>query len=409
MSRIKLLGVGAMRSPRFAPAGLLVECGPHRAMIDGGPGAEPEGPVDAWLVTDLRAELIREIRALARPRHVEPEVRDFVRNSSLRIQPEPVVHTSHPTFGYRIGLPGCVVVWAPEFLEFPKWAEGADLLFADGAGWARPIRFRGGGGHACVLDVAREAQRHGVHRLVFAHIGRPTLRAVDAGDKPPFGEIGHDGQVFHGPELAAPSRRRREGGRPASATVAVPDVVAPDLDVIFVGINPDPVSGERRHHFANSRNSFWRLLHEAGFTPRQLDPSAEAYLLELGLGVTNLVSRVARSSSELTPLDFSRGRQVLARKIALWRPRAVVLVGQTVWRALSGTAAPASRIELPARDGTRVFVVPNPSGRNAAYSYREMLRKWRSVARALDRARPDRRHAAGGVVGTSSHPADRPA
>jgi mismatch-specific thymine-DNA glycosylase len=168
----------------------------------------------------------------------------------------------------------------------------------------------------------------------------------------------------------------------------VPDVVAPGLDVLFVGINPDPISGERRHHFANPRNSFWRLLHEAGFTPRRLDPSAEAGLLALGLGVTNLVSRVARSSSDLTPLDFSRGRRVLARKIARWRPRAVVLVGQTVRHALSGSRAPPSQLELPSRDGTRVFVVPNPSGRNAGYSYSEMLRKWRSVARELDRASP---------------------
>jgi hypothetical protein len=185
-----------MRSPRFAPAGLLVECGAHRVMIDGGPGAEPRRPVDAWLVTDMHAELIREIRALARRDRLEPEVDRFESHPSLRIHPEPVVHTSHPTYGYRIELPRFVVVWAPEFLELPKWADGADLLFADGAGWNRPIRFRGGGGHACVLDVARQAQERGVRRLVFAHIGRPTIRAADAGARPPFGELGHDGQAF---------------------------------------------------------------------------------------------------------------------------------------------------------------------------------------------------------------------
>jgi hypothetical protein len=193
------MGVGAMRSPRFAPAGLLVECSADRVMIDGGSAAEPERPVDAWLVTDRRAELIREIRALAARDRLEPEVADFAHHDTLRIHPEPVVHTSHPTYGYRIELRGCVVVWAPEFLELPKWADGADLLFADGAGWNRPIRFRGGGGHACVLDVARQAHERGVRRLVFAHIGRPTIRAADAGARPPFGELGHDGQVFRVP------------------------------------------------------------------------------------------------------------------------------------------------------------------------------------------------------------------
>jgi hypothetical protein len=197
MDRLTLMGVGAMRSPRFAPAGLLVTHRHDRVMIDGGPGAEPRGRLDAWLVTDARAELIRDIRALAWRHRLEPEVDDFVRDGVLRINPEPVEHTSHPTYGYRIAFGSFIVAWAPEFLEFPPWAEGADLMFADGSGWNRPIRFAGGvGGHACVLDVAREARAHGVRRLVFAHIGRPTIRAAIAGEHPPFGELGHDRQVF---------------------------------------------------------------------------------------------------------------------------------------------------------------------------------------------------------------------
>jgi hypothetical protein len=211
MARLTLMGVGAMRSPLFAPAGLLVEHGHDRVMIDGGPGAEPRGRLDAWLVTDARAELIRDIRALAWRHHLEPEVDDYVRDGALRINPEPVVHTSHPTYGYRITLGRFRVAWAPEFFVFPAWAEGVDLLFADGAGWNRPIRFVGGvGGHSCVLDVAREARERGVRRLVFAHIGRPTIRASIAGERPPFGELGHDRQVFllHS-YRASPSRPKR--------------------------------------------------------------------------------------------------------------------------------------------------------------------------------------------------------
>jgi hypothetical protein len=215
------MGVGAMRSPRFAPAGLLVEHGHDRVMIDGGPGAEPRGRVDAWLVTDARAELIRDIRVLAWRHRLEPEVDDYVRDGELRINPEPVVHTSHPTFGYRIGLGRFVVAWAPEFFEFPPWAEGVDLLFADGAGWNRPIRFAGGvGGHACVVDVAREAKAHGVRRLVFAHIGRPTIRASIAGERPPFGELGHDRQVFRipAPRAEKPHSYRASPSRPKRST-----------------------------------------------------------------------------------------------------------------------------------------------------------------------------------------------
>jgi len=184
-----------MRSPRFAPAGLLVENG-ARVMLDGGPGSAPDGEIDAWLVTDERAELSGAIRSLAAPRNVLPQVCAF-HAPGLDVIPLPVTHTSHPTFGYLISADGRRIAWAPEFLEFPDWAEGIDLLFADAAAWDRPIRFaRGVGGHAATRAVAAEARRRGVKRLIFAHIGRPTIRAMDAGERPAFGAFGRDGQVF---------------------------------------------------------------------------------------------------------------------------------------------------------------------------------------------------------------------
>jgi hypothetical protein len=194
--RLALVGVGAMNSPRYAPAGLFVQNGKHRIAIDGGRGAEPKGKIDAWLVTDLRGELIREIRVLARAKDLEPSVSSYVA-TGIKIVPYPVVHTSHPTYGYLLRAANKRIVWAPEFFEFPSWAVNVDLMFADAAGWDRPIRFaRGTGGHAAALDVAREAQQHGVRRLVFAHIGRPTIRAIDSGKMPAFGEFGDDGNVY---------------------------------------------------------------------------------------------------------------------------------------------------------------------------------------------------------------------
>lgn len=165
-------------------------------MLDGGPGSEPKRGLDAWLVTDARAELIREIRSLARRHGAEPVVAPFTGNG-LTIDPRPVVHTSHDTYGYLIAAEGRLIAWAPEFLEFPSWAAGVDLLLADAAGWDRPIRFAGGvGGHTAALDVAAWATRMGMARLVFAHIGRPTIRAMDAGKRPPFGTFGWDDAVY---------------------------------------------------------------------------------------------------------------------------------------------------------------------------------------------------------------------
>ena len=193
------LGVGAAASPRFAPAGLLVERGGCRVMLDGGPGSQPGGRLTAWLVTDERAELIGRIRALGRALGVEPRMGD-VRHAALAVESHPVVHTNHPTCGYLVRACGRRVAWAPEFLEFPGWARGADLMFAEAAGWARPIRFaKGVGGHLHVLAVAEAARALGVRRLVFAHIGRPAIRALDRGEAPPFGTFGADGEVFRLP------------------------------------------------------------------------------------------------------------------------------------------------------------------------------------------------------------------
>lgn len=195
--RLTLLGVGAMNSPRYAPAGLLLEHGRHRVAFDGGPGAEPPEGVDAWLLCDERDELRAWQRRFARRADVAAPAARPYRGGDLRVEPLAVAHTSHPTYGYRITAGGPVAVWAPEFWRFPTWAAGCALMFAEAASWTRPIRFRGGvGGHMAGRDVEAAARAHGVRRLVFAHIGRPTLRAMDAGLRPEFGEWGVEGAVY---------------------------------------------------------------------------------------------------------------------------------------------------------------------------------------------------------------------
>jgi hypothetical protein len=165
-------------------------------MIDGGPGATAVGKLSTWLVTDSQGELIGKIRKLARLKGLEPEIRTF-RSDELVVQPRAVIHTSHSAYGYLIHTAGKKIVWAPEFLMFPRWAKNADLMFAEAAGWKRPILFRGGaGGHACVSQVASDAQKYRVTQLVFAHVGRPTIKALDTGERPLFGDFGSDGDVY---------------------------------------------------------------------------------------------------------------------------------------------------------------------------------------------------------------------
>src|ERR671923_15426 len=95
--------------------------------------------------------------------------------------------------GSRPGTQGPWLTGPPRAARAP----GADLMFADAAGWNRPIRFaRGAGGHMAALQVAEQAREHRVARLVFAHIGRPSLRAIDAGYRLPFGEWGEPGRTY---------------------------------------------------------------------------------------------------------------------------------------------------------------------------------------------------------------------
>ena len=200
--RLTLLGVGTMSAPRYAPAGLLIRWGPVRVAIDGRPGAEPPGTLDAWLVTDEHAELRAALRRLAHKYGLAgPAITDYAA-PGLRVRPYPVEHTSHRACGYQISA-GCrIAVWAPEFWRFPDWADGADLMFAEAAAWDRPIRFRGGaGGHAPVTQVAAEAARRGIGRLGYAHI----CAAGAAGDgrwvAPVVRRMGSRGRTYNLPNL----------------------------------------------------------------------------------------------------------------------------------------------------------------------------------------------------------------
>ena len=171
-----------------------------------------------------------------------------------------------------------------------------------------------------------------------------------------------------------------------SAFAPLPEIVAPRLKALFVGINPGFASARAGHHFANPANGFWRLLHEAGFTPRQYAPAEDRLLLALGLGITNLVARTSAGSADLTREELLAGAETLGRTIERWRPRAVVFVGITVRAAFARRfelERPASHGECGGFAGARLFVVPNPSGRNAHFSYAQMRTRYRAVARAL--------------------------
>jgi TDG/mug DNA glycosylase family protein len=169
----------------------------------------------------------------------------------------------------------------------------------------------------------------------------------------------------------------------------LPDRVASGLRVLFVGINPGVRSAQLGHHFAGVSNRFWVLLRDVGLVPPGFGFADDARLPELGLGITNLVARTTPGVADLEPAEYVAGRLVLLRKVRRLEPRIVALVGVTVARAVDPKARTA-RIALGLQTATlhdaHVFVLPNPSGRNAHYSYAAMRAAFATLAAA---ARPE--------------------
>lgn len=155
-----------------------------------------------------------------------------------------------------------------------------------------------------------------------------------------------------------------------------------------MGINPGIRSALTGHHFAGPSNRFWKLLFESGLVPEPLTFEDDDRLPAFGFGITNLVARATPSISDLLPEEYRAGAHVLLGKIARYRPPVVALVGVTVYRALLAAldhpAASTSPVTLGPQPplpsvGARLVVLPNPSGRNANYSYAEMLAAFRTV------------------------------
>ena len=154
----------------------------------------------------------------------------------------------------------------------------------------------------------------------------------------------------------------------------VPDLIAADLKVLFCGINPSLYSAATGHHFARPGNRFWPALYAAGFTDRVLKPWEERRLLDSGLGITNLVSRATAAADELTAGELRRGRQNLRRKVAIYRPRCVAVLGIGAFRL--GFDAPRATVGRQAErvGNAAVWVLPNPSGLNANHQLADLGR-----------------------------------
>lgn len=176
--------------------------------------------------------------------------------------------------------------------------------------------------------------------------------------------------------------------RPTKADLAaakdrhVADVIADGLRVLFVGINPGLYTAAIGHHFGRPGNRFWPALFASGFTPRLFSPYDEAELLPLGLGISNIVARASARADELTGAELAAGGVELLEKVERHRPAWVAVLGVTAYRAAFARPKAVLGMQDESFGGSRLWILPNPSGLNAHYHAADLARLFRELRKA---------------------------
>ncbi|MFF5082968.1 G/U mismatch-specific DNA glycosylase [Actinoplanes sp. NPDC000266] len=169
----------------------------------------------------------------------------------------------------------------------------------------------------------------------------------------------------------------------AAADGIIPDLIGPNLRVLFSGINPSLYSAATGHHFARPGNRFWPALYRSGFTPGLLHPSEQFELPTMGLGITNVVARATARADELAPAELRAGGEALAAKVRNARPKTLAVLGVTAYR--TAFARPKAKMgpQEETVGGRPVWVLPNPSGLNAHYTVDTLAGAFRELLDSL--------------------------
>jgi TDG/mug DNA glycosylase family protein len=163
---------------------------------------------------------------------------------------------------------------------------------------------------------------------------------------------------------------------------ALPDIIAEHLDVIFCGINPGLTAAGTGHHFAGRGNRFWRTIHLAGFTPIEILARNDHTILQYGFGLTTVVDRPTARADQLSANDFIAAAAPFEQKIMRYAPQFVAFLGKAAYAAMSGERDIAWGSQPVPCGGATVWVLPNPSGRNRAFTLEQLAAAYRQLHRA---------------------------
>jgi len=170
----------------------------------------------------------------------------------------------------------------------------------------------------------------------------------------------------------------------AAAGKAVPPLIAPNLRVLFCGINPGLYTAAVGHHFARPGNRFWPALHASGFTNRLLSPFEEHELLTHGYGITNVVERATATAAELAAHEFVAGGRKLEALVRRYKPRFLAVLGVGAYRTAFARPKAVLGLQPESIGEASVWVLPNPSGLNAHYQPKDLARMFRELRLAVE-------------------------
>jgi TDG/mug DNA glycosylase family protein len=161
------------------------------------------------------------------------------------------------------------------------------------------------------------------------------------------------------------------------------DILAEQLAVIFCGINPGVMAAAQGHHFAGRGNRFWRTLHLAGFTPQEVRAQNDRTILQYQCGLTAVVERPTARADQLSMHEFTAAAAAFEEKITRYAPRFVAFLGKAAYCALSGQRDVAWGLQPRTFANASVWVLPNPSGRNRAFTLEQLVDAYRQLNDAV--------------------------
>jgi TDG/mug DNA glycosylase family protein len=161
------------------------------------------------------------------------------------------------------------------------------------------------------------------------------------------------------------------------------DIIANNLTVVFCGINPGLKSAWDGHHFSGRSNRFWKVLHQAGFTPHQIEPLNDATILDFGYGLTTAVERATVRADELSKDEFAASIEAFKFKMAQFGPKYIAFLGKPAYMAFFGKKQISWGAQPEDFCGAKVWVLPNPSGLNRGFTLNDLVVHYRQMFCAI--------------------------